>query len=111
MVQKVELVAAEITFKKGSSEKTATTDADGTFQIDLANGTYDVTIKKTGYFTKTIQNVPISGTLTFTIEEKSRVYGLRSDCDRNLPDNRCSRRYGRRGTCAYLYWNGRFVCV
>ena len=59
---------AEITFKKDSSEKTATTDADGTFQIDLANGTYDVTIKKTGYFTKTIQNIAISGTLAFTLK-------------------------------------------
>ena len=37
---------AELTFKKGSSEKTASTNADGAFQIDLANGTYDVTIKK-----------------------------------------------------------------
>lgn len=59
---------AEITFKKGSSEKTATTDADGTFQIDLANGTYDVTIKKIGYFTNTIQNVKIPGTLAFTLK-------------------------------------------
>ena len=43
---------AEITFfKKGSSEKKATTDSDGNFSIALANGDYDVTIKKTGYFT------------------------------------------------------------
>lgn len=41
----------EITFKKGSSEKKATTEPDGTFSIDLADGTYTVTIKKTGYFT------------------------------------------------------------
>ena len=60
---------AELTFKKDSSEKTASTNADGAFQIDLANGTYDVTIKKIGYFTKTIQNVTIPGTLTFTLEE------------------------------------------
>lgn len=60
---------AELTFKKGSSEKTASTHADGDFQIDLANGTYDVTIKKIGYFTNTIQNVTIPGTLTFTLEE------------------------------------------
>ena len=40
----------EITFKKGSSEKKATTEPDGTFSIDLADGTYTVTIK-TGYFT------------------------------------------------------------
>lgn len=60
---------AELTFKKGSSEKTASTNADGAFQIDLANGTYDVTIKKIGYFTTTIQNVRIPGTLTFTLEK------------------------------------------
>lgn len=60
---------AELTFKKGSSEKTASTHADGAFQIDLANGTYDVTIKKIGYFTNTIQNVTIPGTLTFTLEK------------------------------------------
>ncbi|WP_448861940.1 carboxypeptidase regulatory-like domain-containing protein [Clostridium sp.] len=42
---------AEITFKKGSSEKKATTDSDGNFSIALANGDYDVTIKQTGYFT------------------------------------------------------------
>lgn len=41
----------EITFKKGSSEKKAITGSDGTFSIDLADGTYTVTIKKTGYFT------------------------------------------------------------
>lgn len=37
---------AEITFKKGSSEKKATTEPDGTFSIDLADGTYTVTIKR-----------------------------------------------------------------
>lgn len=42
---------AEITFKKGSSEKKVKTDSEGTFCIDLANGDYDVTIKKTGYLT------------------------------------------------------------
>lgn len=45
------IAGAEITFKKGSSEKKATTDSDGNFSIDLANGDYDVTIKQTGYFT------------------------------------------------------------
>lgn len=45
------IAGAEITFKKGSSEKKATTGSDGTFSIDLANGDYDVTIKKTGYIT------------------------------------------------------------
>lgn len=45
------IAGAEITFKKGSSEKKATTGSDGTFSIDLANGDYDVTIKKTGYLT------------------------------------------------------------
>lgn len=38
---------AEITFKKDRSEKKATTDSTGNFSIDLANGDYDVTIKKT----------------------------------------------------------------
>lgn len=42
---------AEITFKKGSSEKKVATDSTGNFSIELANGDYDVTIKKTGYFT------------------------------------------------------------
>ena len=42
---------AEITFEKGSSEKKVKTDSEGTFCIDLANGDYDVTIKKTGYLT------------------------------------------------------------
>ena len=60
-------MGSDITFKKGSSEKTTTTGEDGAFQIDLANGTYDVTIKKIGYFTTTIQNVMIPGTFTFTL--------------------------------------------
>ena len=59
---------AEITFKKDSSEKNATTGEDGAFQIDLANGTYDVTIKKAGYFTKTLQDIIVPGTLAFTLE-------------------------------------------
>ena len=42
---------AEITFKKDSSEKKVATDSTGNFSIELANGDYDVTIKKTGYFT------------------------------------------------------------
>lgn len=42
---------AEITFKKGSSEKKVATDSEGTFRIELANGVYDVTLKKTGYLT------------------------------------------------------------
>ena len=42
---------AEITFKKGSSEKKVATDSTGNFSIELANGDYDVTIKQTGYFT------------------------------------------------------------
>lgn len=42
---------AEITFKKGRSEKKVATDSTGNFSIELANGDYDVTIKKTGYFT------------------------------------------------------------
>lgn len=41
----------EITFKKGSSEKKVATDSNGNFSIELANGDYDVTIKKTGYLT------------------------------------------------------------
>lgn len=45
------IAGAEITFKKGSIEKKATTDSNGNFSIDLANGDYDVTIKQTGYFT------------------------------------------------------------
>lgn len=61
----------EITFKKGSSEKKATTEPDGTFSIDLADGTYTVTIKKTGYFTVE-KKVTISdadpGALDFTME-------------------------------------------
>ncbi len=61
----------EITFKKGSSEKKATTGSDGTFSIDLANGEYDVTIKKTGYFTveKTVTISDAgSGDLNFALE-------------------------------------------
>lgn len=62
---------AEITFKKGSSEKKATTGSDGTFSIDLANGDYDVTIKKTGYITVrttvTISDADL-GALNFTME-------------------------------------------
>ena len=58
---------AEITFKKGSSEKKATTEPDGTFSIDLADGTYMVTIKKTGYLTWT-DSVTIPGNLDFTLE-------------------------------------------
>ena len=57
----------EITFKKGSSEKKATTEPDGTFSIDLADGTYTVTIKKTGYLTWT-DSVTIPGNLDFTME-------------------------------------------
>lgn len=58
---------AEITFKKGSSEKKATTEPDGTFSIDLADGTYMVTIKKTGYLTWT-DSVTIPGNLDFILE-------------------------------------------
>ena len=61
----------EITFKKESSEKKATTEPDGTFSIDLADGTYDVTIKKTGYFTvekKVTISDADSGALDFTME-------------------------------------------
>lgn len=62
---------AEITFKKGSSEKKATTSSDGNFSIELANGDYDVTIKKTGYFTvekKVTISDADSGALDFTME-------------------------------------------
>ena len=58
---------AEITFKKGSSEKKVATEPDGTFSIDLADGTYTVTIKKTGYLTWT-DSVTIPGNLDFTLE-------------------------------------------
>lgn len=60
---------AEITFKKGRSEKKATTDSTGNFSIELANGDYDVTIKKTGYFTvkKTIA-ISDAEDLDFTLE-------------------------------------------
>ena len=62
---------AEISFKKGSSEKKATTGPDGTFSIELADGTYTVTIKKTGYLTWT-DSVTISdansGALNFTLK-------------------------------------------
>lgn len=58
---------AEITFKKDRSEKKATTEPDGTFSIDLADGTYTVTIKKTGYLTWT-DSVTIPGNLDFTLE-------------------------------------------
>ncbi len=58
---------AEITFKKGSSEKKVATEPDGTFSIDLADGTYTVTIKKTGYLTWT-DSVTIPGNLDFILE-------------------------------------------
>lgn len=61
----------EITFKKESSEKKATTEPDGTFSIDLADGTYTVTIKKTGYFMvekKVTISDADSGALDFTME-------------------------------------------
>ena len=65
------IAGAEITFKKGSSEKKATTGSDGTFSIDLANGDYDVTIKKTGYITVrttvTISDADLEA-LNFTME-------------------------------------------
>ena len=44
---------AKITFKKGSSEKKVATDSAGNFSIELADGMYTVTIKKTGYLTWT----------------------------------------------------------
>lgn len=60
---------AEITFKKGSSEKKAATDSDGNFSIDLANGEYDVTIKKTGYLTvKKKVTISDSEALNFTMK-------------------------------------------
>lgn len=65
------IAGAEITFKKGSSEKKATTGSDGIFSIDLANGDYDVTIKKTGYITVrttvTISDADLEA-LNFTME-------------------------------------------
>ncbi|WP_448863229.1 carboxypeptidase regulatory-like domain-containing protein [Clostridium sp.] len=65
------IAGAEITFKKGRIEKKATTGSDGTFSIDLAAGTYTVTIKKTGYFTVertvTISDADL-GALNFTLE-------------------------------------------
>ena len=63
------IAGAEITFKKGSSEKKAATDSDGNFSIDLANGEYDVTIKKTGYLTvKKKVTISDSEALNFTME-------------------------------------------
>lgn len=62
---------AKITFKKGSSEKKVATDSAGNFSIELANGDYDVTIKKTGYFTvekKVTISDADSGVLDFTME-------------------------------------------
>ena len=61
------LDGAEIIFKKGNSERSITTDADGGFEIELANGTYTVIIKKTGYLTKT-ESVTIPGDLNFTLK-------------------------------------------
>ena len=65
------IAGAEITFKKGSSEKKVKTDSEGTFCIDLANGDYDVTIKKTGYLTVkkkvTISDADLEA-LNFTME-------------------------------------------
>lgn len=61
------LDGAEIIFKKGNSEKSTTTNADGNFEIELANGIYTVTIKKTGYLTWT-DSVTIPGNLDFTLE-------------------------------------------
>lgn len=62
---------AEITFKKDSSEKKVATDSTGNFSIELANGDYDVTIKKTGYFTVekkvTISDADLEA-LNFTME-------------------------------------------
>lgn len=62
---------AEITFKKGSSEKKVATDSAGNFSIELADGMYTVTIKKTGYLTWT-DSVTISDVdsraLDFTLE-------------------------------------------
>ena len=61
----------EITFKKGNSEKKVATDSDGTFSIELANGDYNVTIKKTGYITVrttvTISDADLEA-LNFTME-------------------------------------------
>lgn len=63
------IAGAEIIFKKGSSEKKAATDSDGNFSIDLANGEYDVTIKKTGYLTvKKKVTISDSEALKFTME-------------------------------------------
>jgi len=61
------LDGAEIIFKKGNSEKSTTTNADGDFEIELANGIYTVTIKKTGYLTWT-DSVTIPRNLDFTLE-------------------------------------------
>ena len=61
------LDGAEIIFKKENSERSITTNADGGFEIELANGTYTVIIKKTGYLTKT-ESVTIPGDLNFTLE-------------------------------------------
>lgn len=61
------LDGAEIIFKKENSERSITTDADGGFEIELANGTYTVIIKKTGYLTKT-ESVTIPGDLNFTLK-------------------------------------------
>lgn len=62
---------AKITFKKGSSEKKVATDSAGNFSIELADGMYTVTIKKTGYLTWT-DSVTISDVdsraLDFTLE-------------------------------------------
>ena len=67
---KTGIAGAEITFKKERSEKKATTNSDGNFTIDLAAGTYTVTIKKSGYLTWT-DSVTISdadpAALNFTL--------------------------------------------
>lgn len=65
------IAGAEIIFKKDNIEKNAKTNSDGKFTIDLAAGTYTVTIKKTGYFTVertvTISDTD-SGALNFTLK-------------------------------------------
>jgi len=73
--------------QSGSTVATATTSADGSYSVDLENGTYDVTAKKSGY-TQESRTVDVSGPETgvdFSLSERG-VSGTVVTCPITNPE-------------------------
>ena len=73
-----EVEGAAVTFTSESgNETTVTTDGTGVYTAELAEGVYDVTVRKTGYLTVTEAELTIAGETTrdFTLDENPVLLG------------------------------------